>query len=473
MIYGQDTTEPQGPPPPPAQRTRLWMVVALVGVLAAAGGGIVTFLLIRPDAAVVAVPDAAVVAPTTSPGPSASVEATLDVDVCAMLDPDETDRLVPQAEIKSRSFGDQTVLTSYISETCTWANRDISYKETRRMREITLDVTQYEGVGTTTAAKGAMIHYDSRLRSYTFASEHPTKERYQSKPVMIPGVGEQAVVSYQWTQAADARYAFGEGIGRIGGVTFEVKYQASQQDKEAGLFSTDTKQSVTEENALREVKNLLTQASASITAWKAKRPLPYAGKPRSVPTPTPTPTPVPIVLPASCVTMKPLAAKLVPGTEGAAARSEEGKAKVTDCQWWNDMLPAKPGTIRWRNLRATIRAFPDAASARYYLIDRRSRNAGTSNSSIGGLSWGKLDKFPGLGQDAFGYTIKQRTDTAHIATYTIYVLDGKNVVSLLFGGSDRPTGTPINSSKTTLMNLKEATEGATSAIRSVLGALDD
>ena len=75
------------------------------------------------------------------------------------------------------------------------------------------------------------------------------------------------------------------------------------------------------------------------------------------------------------------------------------------------------------------------------------------------------------GQDGFGQAIRQRTETAQSNRYEIYVLDGKNVVWVLFGGSDRPRDSPINSTDSTLMDLKEATAGARSVAEGMLKAL--
>jgi hypothetical protein len=178
-----------------------------------------------------------------------------------------------------------------------------------------------------------------------------------------------------------------------------------------------------------------------------------------------------IALPPVCAGVQSLAAKLVPKTAGAAAKSKEGRAEVTQCQWWNDKLPAGTGKIRWRNLRVSIHSFTDADSARYFLIDKRGKNKFTAGSSIGGIRWSRLHKLPGLGQDGFGQAIRQRTETAQSNRYEIYVLDGKNVVWILFGGSDRPADTPINSTESTLMNMKEATEGARSMAEAIVKAL--
>ncbi|MBX6383445.1 MAG: hypothetical protein IRZ07_10825 [Microbispora sp.] len=169
--------------------------------------------------------------------------------------------------------------------------------------------------------------------------------------------------------------------------------------------------------------------------------------------------------------LEPLAATLVPKTEGVAVRSQEGKATVTQCQWWNDALPLGGGKVRWRNLRIAVRTFTDEDSARYYLIDQRSSAKFTAGSRIGGIRWGKIEKLAGYGQDAFGQAIRQRTDTAQSNRYEIYALDGKNVIWVLFSGSDRPENTPINASESVLMDPKEAASGAKSVAKALLDAL--
>ncbi|GLW07375.1 hypothetical protein Misp01_25050 [Microtetraspora sp. NBRC 13810] len=463
MTYGHETTE-HGPAPGGGRRGPSWLVVILVAALAWTGGSVVTYLVVGDDETVTTAPPAA-------PSPAATSGMNLDVDVCVLLDPEETERLVPQADIDSHTNGDRSTLASYVTGTCTWANRDISYKDVTRMREVSLTVTRHEAIGTTTAARAAVTRYNGALREYEYGAKNSTKEQYSSKVTSFPGIGEQAIGRYQWTRQESRRDAFGQGAARIGNITFEVKYQAGQRHKEAELFSTDTVQNVTEENALREVRNLLTQAAASITAWQGGKPLPYAGKERPMPTPTPTPSPTPVAPPRECLAVKPLAANLVPGAAGRAVGSQEGGVRVTQCQWWDDKLPVKPGTVRWRNLRIESRAFPDADSARYFLIDQRGGLKFNANSEIGGIAWGKVERPGGLGQDAFGFTIEQRTDTAKFGGYHLYVLHGKTVVFLIYGGADRPAETPINAGKATLMDVQEARKGAMSVMRTVVDTL--
>ncbi|MCT9931097.1 hypothetical protein N5079_12810 [Planotetraspora sp. A-T 1434] len=445
-------------------------VVAVVAVLAVAGATF-AFMMVRgggPTPVAARKP----LAPPASPAVTAASAAT-SADVCAMIDPAQAERLVPKAKIDSRTSDNRADgFVSYIRWTCDWANRDISYKDVTRSREITVNVARYEALGGTTAERAARIQFDGEQRQYKYNATVSTKEHYYSAPEDYPGIGDQAAAQYQWIRQKDEFwYSFGQGVGRVGDVVFQVKYEASQQNKEAAFLSTDTKQSITEENALREVRSLLSQLGRSVAAWRSGRPLPYHARPEPSPSPTASPKPTLVALPAPCVSVKPLAATLVPDTEGLAARSVDGKAAVADCQWWNEKLPAGHGKARWRNLRITIRAFTDADTARYFLIDKRAKNRFTANSQIGGIRWGRIQKLPGLGQDAFGQAIRQRTDTAQSNRYEIYVLDGKNVVWVLFGGSDRPEDTPINAPDSTLMDLKEATAGARSVTEAVVGAL--
>lgn len=459
----------QMPTQPSAPARRGWVLpVAAVAAVVVVAGGTFTFMTVRQSGT------------SGKTGPTAQAQAeksasaapvTQAADVCSMLDPDEAERLVPQAKIDSSTSDNRGgTLVSYVRYTCGWVNRNISYKDVIRSREITVHVSKYEAIGTTTAEKAARIQFDGELRQYKYQADHSDKEHYYSPVQEYPGVGDAAAAQYQWTREGDKYwYSFGQGVGRVGDVVFEVKYEASQKKKEADIFSAETTQSITEENALREVKNLLTQVAKSVTAWRAGKPLPYHARPKPSPSPSPSPTPIP--LPKACVSLKPLAATLVPQTEGAAVRNKEGNSTVTQCQWWNDKLPVGGGKVRWRNLRIAVHSFWDEDSARYYLIDQRSKTKFTESSQIGGIRWGKVEKLTGFGQEAFGQAIRQRTDTAQSNRYEIYARDGKNVIWVLLSGSDRPENTPINAPDSVLMDPKEAKDGAKSVAKALLGAL--
>ncbi|MEN3535928.1 hypothetical protein AAH991_12495 [Microbispora sp. ZYX-F-249] len=455
-------------PSAPARRGWVLPVTAVVAVLAVAGGTF-AFMSIRQTGTT---PGAAgSPAPSQAAKSASAVPQAAGADVCAMLDPDDAERLVPQAKVDSSTNDNRSdSIVSYVRYTCGWVNRDISYKDVTRSREITVHVSKYEAIGTTTAEKSARIQYDGELRQYKYQATISNKERYYSAAKEYPGIGEQAAAQYHWTRESDKYwYSFGQGVGRIGDVVFQVKYEASQKKKEADLFSNETTQSITEENALREVKGLLTQVARSVAAWRDGKPLPYHARPKPSPTPSPSPTRIP--LPKACVSLESLAATLVPKTEGAAVRGKEGNSTVTQCQWWNDKLPLGGGKVRWRNLRVAVHSFWDAESARYYLIDQRSKTKFTASSEIGGIRWGKVEKLTGFGQEAFGQAIRQRTDTAQGNRYEIYALDGKNVIWVLLSGSDRPENTPINAPDSVLMDPKEAEDGAKSVAKALLDAL--
>ncbi|GAA0990974.1 hypothetical protein GCM10009555_077600 [Acrocarpospora macrocephala] len=445
-------------------------VLALVVVLLVAGGTFVFMKTQAGDQTPVAATSSGSAAPSATT--SAAANAGANADVCGMLDPVETERLVPQAKIDSRTSDNRAdTIVSYVRWTCTWANRNISYRDVTRSREIVVNVARYEALGETTAEKAAKIQFNGELSQYTYGGNNSTKERYYSKPTKFTGVGEEAVAQYQLVREKDYHYSFGQGMGRVGNITFQVKYEASQQHKEADLFSAETKQSITEENAIREVKVLLEQLAQSVTAWQQGKPSPFAGKARPSPTPTASPKPVLIDLPPHCVALNQVAAELVPQTKGEAATSKDGKAEHIQCQWWNDKMPVADGKIRWRNLMVSVREFPDADSARFFLIDKRGKTKFTASSRIGGIAWSKITKLPGIGEDNYGQAIKQKTDTAYSARYEIYALQGTRVVYILFGGSDRPANTPINSPDSTLMDLREALNGAKTTITTVLKAL--
>ncbi|WP_214107744.1 hypothetical protein [Acrocarpospora catenulata] len=463
------TTQPGGGWQGPPRKRPGWLVpvLALVVVILVAGGTFV-FMNSRTQGQTPVAATSQGGAPGTAEQPAPGGG---NADVCAMLDPVEADRLVPRAKIDSRTSDNRDdTIVSYVRWTCTWANRDISYKDVTRSREIVINVARYEALGDTTAEKAAKIQYNGEVNQYTYGGEHSTAERYYSKPTTLTGIGEEAVAQYQWVREKDHYYAFGTGMGRVGNVTFQVRFEASQQHKEADLFSTDTKQAITEDNALREVKGLLTQLAQSVTAWQQGKPNPFADRARPSPSPSESPKPVRIELPPYCVAVNPLAAELAPDTKGAAGVTPEKNGKLTECQWWNDQLPIDGGKIRWRNLLVSVHEFNSAENARYFLVDQRGKTKFTAGSRIGGIAWSKIVKLPGIGEDNFAQAIKQKTDTAYSSRYVIYALQGNRVVEVLLGGSDRPAGTPINSTDSVLMDLREARDGATSAITTVLGA---
>nr|WP_062334888.1 hypothetical protein [Herbidospora sakaeratensis] len=475
----QGTTQPgwAQPPGPPKRNKWLWPLIAAVVVLVVAGGTFVFFQTTggedtpqtAPPPKTGATPEASGAAP---PAAGDDPKGATDFDVCAMLDPEQTERLVPAAKIDMRMSDERDGnLVSYVRWTCEWTNRNISFGEYNRQRQITVNVARYEAIGDTTADKAASIQFDGEKRQYDYTASVSNEERYYSKPSVFTGIGEAAVAQYQWTREDDYRYAFGTGMGRVGNITFDVKYEASQQHKEADVLTNDTKQSITEENAIREVKALLTQLAQSAEAWYAKKPLPFAGKARPSPTPTASPSPVKIALPPNCVTMNPVAAKLVPQTEGLAQSLTEGKAKLTECQWWNDAMPVEGGKVRWRNLRIGIREFPNAEMARFYLVDERGKSRGTAGSKIGGIQWSKIQKIPGLGTDNYGQAIRQQTETAYSGAYEVKVMQGTFVVTVLFGGADRPAGTEINNIGAVLMPLPEAAAGAKEMAKGLLATL--
>ncbi|MBP2706617.1 hypothetical protein JOL79_22675 [Microbispora sp. RL4-1S] len=455
-------------PTQPSPRRRAWVApVAIVAAVLLVAAGTFTFMMVRSGGtSPLPTPSGAARASAAA----AASAATPTADVCAMLDPVQAERLVPGAKISSSTDDNRNdSFVSYIRWGCDWVNRSISYKDVNRNREITVDVSRYWALGTTTAEEAARIQFKGELSQYKYTEKVSNKQQYYSKANVFTGIGDEAAARYQWKHDDQNWYSFGEGVGRVGDVVFKVKYQAGQQNKEADVFSTDTTQSITEQNAIREVKGLLAQLAKSVEAWRAGRPLPYHARPK--PSPTPSPSLTRIALPQACVTLKALAAKLVPSTEGAAAASVEGGANVKQCQWWNDALPLGQGKVRFRNLRIAIHTFRDADSARYYLIDERAKAKSTQKSGIGGLTWGAVTKLPGYGQDAFGQAIKQKTDTAQSNRYEIYALDGTTVVWVLYAGSDRPAGTEINDPASVLMSPAEALQGAKSVTRSLLQAL--
>ncbi|WP_344846110.1 hypothetical protein [Nonomuraea dietziae] len=275
--FQQVPTAPVQPPQPPPRR-RAWVLpavaagVAVILVGAAAGAYLLYGRPASSDAP--AKPTAGTEAPTRPAATQPAAAAVLDV--CTMLPVAEVDRLVPQAAVAKRSRDAGFAVYSY----CDLSNRRISHGEFWRSREIKASIAQHRGEGPKTGRAQAQALYDSELGFFTYKAKNeptddkkdPGEKNYNSAVKHYPGVGDGAFGQYTWRRDKSLWYSFGEGRARVGDMIIEVRYQASQQRKDADFLSSKTTQSVSEENALREVGVLLTHLAKGAAAWKAAHP---------------------------------------------------------------------------------------------------------------------------------------------------------------------------------------------------------
>ncbi|GGK51938.1 hypothetical protein Ppa06_07340 [Planomonospora parontospora subsp. parontospora] len=458
---------PTVPSPVPSPGPRRWLppVAGVTALALAAGGG--SYLLVSWLNA------AGAPAPAASPAAPASQGPAGPPDVCAMLDRVDVDRLVPQAKVSDSTNDNRASSPAYVNWSCSWQNMNYSYGEYRRSRQINVKVTQYEGEKTETADTVARRNYGYDLESARYAENHPQKDYYYSAVRKLQGAGDEAHVQYTWSKGK-TKYAFGTGFGRVGDVTVKVEYQADQQPKDVPLFSDEGKQSVTEQNALREAELLMRQVSEAVAAWRQGRPYARsAPRPTSSPTPSPTPTPVEIAFPKVCAEVTPVAAPLVPGAALKSERTQSGDRTAVTCRWNNREIPAG-GKHRLRSVFVTFTTFvdrvgkPDSWAAKQHYIDRRAEAKEWEGSGFQGLFWYKVTEPKGWGERAFHQYRKNRTPSAHVGVADAVVLSGPTVVEVSFGGSDRPEGTGINDPKSVLMPQQEVVTGLVPVTEAVL-----
>ncbi len=404
-----------------------------------------------------------------------------DFDVCAMLDPAQTERLVPAAKIDMRMNDERDdSVVSYVRWTCRVDQPQHLVREVNRQRQITINVARYEAIGDTTADKAATIQYDGQKRQWDYTASVSNDERYYSKPQVYSGIGDAAIAQYQWTRDDDYRYAFGTGFGRVGNITFEVEVrgQPAAQGSRRPRPTTPSK-SITEPNALREIKGLLTQLAQSAGAWYAGKPLPFAGKAKPSAAPSREPVAGQDPLPPNCVAVNATAATLVPNTEGLAQSVTQGKAKATECQWWNDAMPVEGGKVRWRTLRVGVRSSPTPRWPGSTWSTSAARAGGRPARRSAASSGARSRSCPAWAPTTSARRSSSRAETAYSGAYEINVMQDKYVVTVLFGGADRPAGTEIkkkkkkkkNNTEAVLMPLTEAAAGAKAMATGLLATL--
>ncbi|MEO3871469.1 hypothetical protein ABGB18_21860 [Nonomuraea sp. B12E4] len=476
-------TMPQGVPPWPAQAPRrpAWLLPTLAAALVVlvAAGGVGAFLVyekVSRDTPSGQRPESSRPAATAAKAP----------DVCAMLPKDEVDRLVPEATVgrSSRDDGDYT-----ISFTCNWQNQRISYGEFWRSREIGVRIDQWKGEGVKTGRSMAQNSYEVDYRGGKYGatatpSMEPDEKRYVSPVKDLQGVGDSAFAQYTWSRDGNLLwYSYGQAFARVGDMTIEVKYQASQQRKDAAILSNDTTQSITEANAIREVSTLIGYFAKGVAAWQTANPNVLAKAEQSRPPSTPTvkATPSPTVLaafPAECTAIGETATRLVPEATTRARGVEDGGDKQTECRWLNRELPGGPGKTKIRSALITVHRFsnragePDAPAAKAYYVSGKGSAKNTENSSMGGITWGKLIDADGLGDEAYRQFVQTRNGEVSASSATVIISKGSLVIRVDYSGHQRPKDEPTNSPKVEFMTEKEAVAGVLNLARAYLAELD-
>ncbi|MEU4512603.1 hypothetical protein AB0G05_24195 [Nonomuraea wenchangensis] len=445
-------------------------VLAAGVVVLVAAGGVGVFVLTSGDAP--AGPGEADGRPTASSSAPAASGAK-GPDVCGMLPKEEADRLVPGATVaKSSRDGEFTVDFG-----CNWVNRRISFGEYWRSREIDVKIAQYRGEGAKTGRSQAQNAYEAEYRSGKYAatakpSLDPGRKEYISPVKDIPGVGEGAFAQYTWRRDKLLWYSYGTANARVGDFTIKVRFQADQQKKDAQILSSETRQSITEANALREVSGLVAYFAKGVAAWQAKNPnVPAkADEPAVTSSPSPKPSASPTVLaafPAFCTAVGAKATELVPSPTTRARGLEEGGDSQTECRWLNLDLPGDDaGTKKIRSVLITVHRFSDRtgqadeSGAKSYYATQRGGDKNMAGSSLGGITWGKLVDRDDLGDQAYQQFVQTRHSDVAASSGTVLMRKGAVVVRVDYSGHQRPKDAATNSPKVRLMSEKEAMGGA-------------
>ncbi|MBB5082565.1 hypothetical protein [Nonomuraea endophytica] len=481
--FEQPTMPPAQLPPP---RRRGWIValVAAVVVLVLGAGAVAALVLtgratlpgVRPTAA----------KPTGVPSGSGSGKpaAPSALDVCAMVPPKEAERLVPGATVSGDSRDAPDSYT--ISFTCNWANRRISYNEFWRSREIDIRVEQHKGEGAKTGRSMAQSSYEldlsgAKYRETAKPELRKGEKEYISPMREIPGVGEGAFVQYTWRRSGDLLwYSFGEAQARNGDMTVKVKFQASQQPKDAQMLTNEGTKSINEENALREASALVGHVVKGMAAWQAANPNVLAQpKPKvsTSPTARPTLSPTPVaVFPPVCQKVAQVALELVPEGETRARDAEAGQERQSECRWLNKKIPMEGAGYKLRSAMITIHEFTNRAGAEDQGAARglyaRKRGA-NQEMGFGGITWSKITDVKDLGDSAFSQYVTFKKGLLHNGSGTVVLRVGAKVVLVDYAGVDVPEGAAPNSAKARLLADREAREGALKLARAFAAAMKE
>ncbi|MFI7442222.1 hypothetical protein [Nonomuraea indica] len=474
---------PPGPPAPgtpsgPRERRGWVLPVAAVAVVLALAGAAGAYLVYGRTPA----GEPGRTGTATKPPSSVPASAVQGPDVCAMLSDATTDRLVPDATVAGTSR--ETEYT--VNFDCNWTNRRISFGDYWRSREIDVKVRQHKGQGAKTGRAMAQNSHEIDYGSAKFgATSKPTPEpdekEYVSPVKDISGVGDGAFAQYVWRRSGTVLwYSYGEAHARVGDMTIEIRYQASQQRKDAAVLTNKTTQSISEDNAIREATALVGEVAKGVTAWKAQHPGVLA-KPRgqvtSSPTPQATASPQVVAFPPACKAVEPVATRLVPRPTPRARAGGSGRDAQTECRWLNLDVPAGDDVTRIRSVLITTHRFanragaPDVGAARGYFAKERGGATSMKGSTGGGITWGEVTDLKGLGEAAYARYIKYRRMDVHNGSASVVMRRGAVVVSVDYSGAERPKGEPADSPKVRLMPEKEARDGALAVARAYFAEL--
>ncbi|KAB8192757.1 hypothetical protein FH608_025130 [Nonomuraea phyllanthi] len=476
---------PMPPVPRPPRPPWLLPTIAAAVVVLVAVGGVGAYLVVDRLSGGGGAPPVATAtrasrtAPTEAAGP----------DVCAMLPKEEAERLVPDATVSESSRdGDYTV-----SFTCNWNNQRISFGEFWRKREIDVRIEQHKGDGAKTGRAMAQNSYEVDYRGGKFGetakpSLEPDEKEYVSPVKDIEGVGDGAFAQYTWRRDGNLLwYSYGEAHARVGDMTIKVKFQAGQQRKDAEILSNQTVQSITEDNAIREVSGLVKHFAEGVRTWQSQHPgvlAKAAPSPSASATVSPSarPTPSPTVLaafPADCEAVGEVATRLVPEPTTRARGAQVGADVQTECRWLNLDLPGEGAeNKKIRSALITVHRFTnraggaDETAARSYYASERGGDKNMSESSIGGISWSKVTDLKELGDQAYQVFVKNRHSDVSASSGTVLVRKGAVVVQVDYSGHQRPEKEATNSPKVKLMPEKEAMDGALTLAKAYMAELD-
>ncbi|MEV4103272.1 hypothetical protein AB0J42_23700 [Nonomuraea sp. NPDC049649] len=423
-------------------------------------------------------------------GPAASSASTAaspvtGPDVCALLPQEESERLVPGATVVKGS----RETPAGVMFSCNWQNQRISHGDYWRNREIDVKIDQYHGEGAKTGRAVAQSTFEfgyggAKYRETAKPTAKKDEKEYISPVKDIDGVGDGAYAQYTWRRSGEVLwYSYGQAWARVHDMTIEIKYQAGQQRKDAQILSNETVQSITEENAIREVTHLVKIIAENLADWKAKHPdvvaQPYptaTTSPEAKPSPSPTEL---TVFPAACESVTSTATALVPRPTTRARGTEVGNDTQTECRWLNLDVPGVQGKTRIRSVLITVHSFTnragvaDKTAARSYYSTQHGQDRSMAKSSFGNIKFGQVREIKGLGEAAYSSYSQTRNGDVHAGSGSVMVRQGSQVVVVDYAGADRPKGKPANAPEVEMIPDKEARAGALKMAEAFLAALEE
>lgn len=285
---------------------------------------------------------------------------------------------------------------------------------------------------------------------------------------MLAGVGEDAYAQYTWVLKEGRRYSYAEAAALAGDTTVEVMFEASQERKDVDTIDSSTDQSVTEENAIREVSGLITAAVKGVTRWRSAPGEVAQADATSTTSPSAAASATPTLvadLPPVCQEVSASAMALVPGAKPRAESADNPGHRLTDCFWANGDIPDGAGMKEMRSVSVSVYAFAnragaeDPAGADAFYGEKLGESKAASESTMEGVETGKLELLEGLGDSAdYAYTAV-RAGEFHVGNGTLTIKDGAGVLIVRFAGSRLPVGAAANGPDVALMARKETRDG--------------